>query len=640
MSDLLLPAHSSSVRRVVSVGSAAFVQQTDNNAFSAILKVSETLVVGWGSAAAPTPAICYQTRGPLVLVDTVFDSPAHAASPALLLRASTCPSCPAGVGGGGGEWESVILVNATMRGPCGPLLDPASTANLTHLYKDWPPGDPAVAAALPPLTPATQFFNPNWRVPAGRMFDAVRDFGASNKGAETSTAVQACMDAAAAAGGDAICYLQQGSYAVNRSLVACGSAWTLLGSGSGFQTHLTWLPPPHGTPVLGPAIVLATGPGAGCKATDFTVQRVSIATYGAINFTAGYLDFALSRTAAIPASYVGQEKVQRHPAMALRGGGDPAQKIAFRGDNFYFQSIAGGVINGLASGDTALGPMWNGDLEVWDSDAGVVLPQFYSIQSGGLTVARALPAPPAAARAAGLLGAAVAVSASSWYDIRLYNSSSLVLGSYYTETSYSNMYVEGDGVSPPGVVAVDQSKLCSMGSPTWPTWVFNNSAGLFFNMGRAGVTNQLTLASGAAALDVVVMAGEADDNNTRWEVAAAPQLTLHQLGDMVAPYEAAPPYQHQGWQPDTVHAGTGAAVQRGLDALRRLGQLDLALNLPWTTFSAPAAEAPAPPPPARTSPPTPSTPPPALPTRVGEREGLRRSGRRQGGRHGGAAGGP
>jgi len=485
VSDVLLPAHSSSIRRVVSVGSAAFVLQTDNNVFSSVLKVSETLVSGWGTAAAPSPAILFQTRGPLVLVDTIFDNPANPASPVIQLRESTCQSCPAGVGGSGGLWEEVALINTTTRGASGPLLDPTSTSNLTHLYNSFPAGDPVVAAGLPPLSTNTQFFNPLWSVPGkGRVFDAVADFHADNTNRmETSAALQACMDAAAAAGNDAVCYLPQGTYGVNKTLTPCGSGWTLLGGGSGFQTHLTWRV--LSGPVLTQAIVLATGPGAGCSLTNFTIQRVNIFTNGG-NFTKGYLDFVLSRTNLIPASPLYQQlHGPRHPAMNLPGGGDTSKPIHFHGDNFYFQSGSGGVLNGLTAGDTARGEMWNGALEVWDSGAGVILPQFYSISDNGFTVARALPATPQ--EAGGFLGVAAAVSASNLWDIRMYNSSSLTLGSYYTETSFSNIYWEGLPGDAPGIIAIDASKMCTMGSPKYPTWIFNNSAGLFFHMGAQGV---------------------------------------------------------------------------------------------------------------------------------------------------------
>lgn len=374
--------------------------------------------------------------------------------------------------------------------------------------------------------------------------------------------------------------MRGGSYAVNKSLVACGSDWTLQGGGSGFQTHLTWHSQGGGHNES-QAIELTTGPGAGCSITNFTIQRLCIETNGG-NFPSGYLDFALSRSTLIPASPQGQQlHGPRHPAMTLPGGGNPSTPIHFTGDNFYFQSN-GGVLNGLGAGDVAHGPMWNGQLEIWDSEAAIILPQFLSILDGGMTVARSLPAPSPALRAGGFLGVAVAVSASSLWDIRLYNSTGLTLGSYYTETSFSNIYWEGMPGDPPGVIAIDSSKMCTMGSPKYPTWVFNNSAGLFFHMGAQGVTNQLSIIQGQAALDVVVVASEADDANTQWQVSGAP--VRHSQGNMVAPYEMGPPYPQQGWQPDVVNADTPKLMQQGLDQLRRLGTLDLQINLPWTSF--------------------------------------------------------
>jgi len=466
VSDATIPAHSSSMRRVVSVGSAALLSQTDNNCFSAVMKVSEAYVQGWGVAGAAAAAIEYQTRGPLTLVDAVFDSPLNASSPVVFLRNTTSTAPDAGVSGSAGLWESIILVNATTRGAAGPLLDPATTANLAHLYSCYPDegcaGDPAVAAQLPPLSASTQFFNANWRVPAGKVFDAVRDFNASNRGAETSAQLQACMNAAAAAGADAICYLQAGTYRVNATVTACGEGWTLMGGGSGFLTQIEWSGAGNAS-----SAILASGPGAGCASTNLTIQRLTLT-----NAPQAGLDFALSRPATVPPFPAGQVPRPRHGVVTLPGGGAQAPRIQLVGDSFYFQS-AGAALNGLEAGDIVKGPLFNGDLEIWDSDAAIVLPSFLGAGNDGITVARTAPAPPPAARAAGFVGANVLVSASSLYDVRLYNSTSLVLGSYYTETARANAYLEGDGVSPAGMYVVDQSKLNSgwvNNSVLQPSW--------------------------------------------------------------------------------------------------------------------------------------------------------------------------
>lgn len=208
-----------------------------------LLQISETYVAGWGVPGEALAAISYQTRGPVLIIDSVFDSPFNASSSVIFLRNSTSDQPDKGVGGSGGMWESIILVNSTTRGPSGPLLDPVTTSNLTHLYSCYEDqgcaGDPTIAAQLAPLSINTQFFNAMWRVPGGKVFDAVRDFNASNR-VETSAALQACIDAAAAEGNGAICYLPQGSYVVNKTLSVCGTNWTLMGAGSGFMTQVGW----------------------------------------------------------------------------------------------------------------------------------------------------------------------------------------------------------------------------------------------------------------------------------------------------------------------------------------------------------------------------------------------------------------
>ena len=572
------------------MGSAAFVRQTDNNVFSSVLKVSETLVSGWGSPAAPSGALIYQTRGPVTLIDTVFDTPAHPASPVFQLYRSPCTSCPAGVGGYGGLWESVVLVNASVRGTAhGPMLDPASTGNLTHLYSAFPPGDAAIAAGLPPLSVNTQFFNPAWDVPHGRVFDAVRDFGALNHG-ESAGALQACMDAAAAAGSDAVCYVPAGQYFINRTLRACGSGWSLVGGSSGLYCSIAWT---RNVSVPGD-IALITGPGAGCSASNLTISRVSFAGGAGI-------DGVVARNALVPANYCDQLAHRpgggcRNTSKALPGGGAQAQRVSVRMESVWFGTL---VVTGLGAGDFLGGAYWNTGLEVWDSEAAVILPGFLGVSGAGVAVARSLPPPPPAERARGLLGVCAAVSSDGPFDYRLYNSTGVVLASYYTETGQSALYWEGHAGDPRGVIAVDASKLNTQGGAAYEGWVVNGSTGLLFHMGHQGCGGTVNTLKGGPLppapgadpqhLDVVLLGAQFEDNATVWGLSG--DATLHALGNIVAPYEMpapppAPPetYPHQAFMPDESTPETGALVQLALDQLRRLGQLDLAHNLPWTSF--------------------------------------------------------
>ena len=581
----MITSHSNSLRRVVSVGSAAFLLETDNNCFNGAVKVVESLVTGWGSPGAPSSAILYQTRGPVMLIDTVFDSPAHAASPALALRNTTWTGPDAGIPyvGYGGKWGSVIAVNASMRGAAGPLLDAASTAELVsggHFYSGFPAGDSGIAARLAPLSAATQFFNPHW--PAynrGKVFDAVRDFGASNSGKETARALQACIDAAAAASGGAVCYLQDGQYQVNSTLRLCGNDFVLMGSNSGFRTMVHWF-----GPYTNDSIPLAAGPAAGCAVTNVTLRRFTVQTPTP--------SLVVSRLATIPASYTGQDVYghpgyQAHGVVRLPGGGAQAPRVRVVLDNFY--AVGNRVVlAGLQAGDTVIGGKLDGDLEVWDSDAAVVLLSYMQVGQTGVTVARSPGAavPSAAARAAGFCGAAVVVTACSFYDFRLYNSSSWVAGSHYTETSFSNFYLEGDGASPAGIVAVDHSKLNSgwkVNGAVQPSWVTSNYAGTIFSHGATGAKDFAVRTEGPAATQVAVLGWIMEESGDT--LSSGPPAVVHALGNIVSPYESGPPpYTQQAYFEDVRGPTSMAVMQAALDRLRYLGILDLQLNFDFVQF--------------------------------------------------------
>ncbi len=470
LSDASITAHASSLRRVVSVGSRQFLSTAPGSGGGSPTKVHGCLVTGWGAGGGSSssgggggggsssrdigsdissdtsdsslPAIVMTTRGPLQIVDTVFARPSNASSSAVALG-----------GGGGGEFEAVLLSNTTTLGPCGPLLDPATAGNVSHLYT-YPPGDPAVSARLPPLSASTSFFRSGVLPvpPAALTFDAVVQFGADNTGRDySSVALQACIDAAAAAaaaataagsggggggggggGVDALCYLPSGVYTLNATLHLCGANFTLGGGGSGYGTILAW--GAKAVPLNGSssAVTLVAGPAAGCSSntrawtdttrssssttaatTNVTLQRLNAFTSAPAVIAAGQADLVVSRTATVPASPTG-----RHPALVLPVGGggggrvgadqgdgndgdddDDAAAVSLVLESVYFSSRGGAVLNALRGGDTVRGELFDGNLEVLDSADAIVLGGFYAVGTDGLTVAR-LTAKAAAAAAA------------------------------------------------------------------------------------------------------------------------------------------------------------------------------------------------------------------------------------------------
>lgn len=426
--DASLVEHCSSFRRCVSIGSGRFLA----GGGARPTKVQNVYVAGWGNAtnaSQPVAAIAYVGSGPLQLYDAVFDTPLSSTSP--IVHVGSYPF--------GGAHNPVIRANVTVQG-CGPFIqpfDPYPVNNVTVV--DLPPGDPAIFAAVPKLGAGTHFFSSTWPA-AGRVFDAVRDFNASASARwESSGALQACINAASAAGARAMCYLPAGVYEVNRTLSLCGAEpFSLTGGGAGFTTVLRWgpTPPPPNVTVA----VLAAGPGAGCaQGSNVAVEKLNAFTNAAGR---GVVDFVASRTAAVPASPKGRHWAFTLPPPFLpppsRKGGVASgsalapSRIIF--DSFYFQSQGGAVLHGLVDGDVVHGPLLDGNLEVLDSATAVVHANFYAIEADGLVVARMDPASPLPPTAAGpgFLGFVTMVAASNEYDVYAFNSSSVAAGDFYS----------------------------------------------------------------------------------------------------------------------------------------------------------------------------------------------------------------
>ena len=572
VADATLVQHTSSFRRCVSIGSGRFLAGGGTRP----TKVQNVYVQGWGNASnasQPIAAIDFVGNGPLQLFDAVFDSPLAPTSP--IVHVSSYPY--------GGAYSPVIRANVTVLGcPGCPFVqpfDPYPVNNSTVV--DLPPGDAAIFAAIPKLSAGTHFFTSSaWPMP-GKVFDAVRDFGASTTQAESSGAIQACINAAAAAGARAMCYLPAGVYVVNRTLTLCGALpFSLTGGGAGFTTQLRWGPalPPPGAP---PVAVLAAGAGAGCaQGSNVAVEKLNAFTNGG---GAQVLDFVASGTASVPAS-----PAQRHaaftlpppfspPPAAARGARAPASShVVF--DSFYFQSAGGAVLHKLVDGDVVRGPLWDGNLEVLDSATATVLGSFYAIEAGGLVVARmdgASPLPPAPA-GPGFLGFVTMVAASNEYDVYAFNSSSLATGDFYTETAHSCLFATGDEASPPGLLALHYAKF-NLNAAPWGAAVVDGYKGVVALMGMTGAYAGLNVSvTGGADTRVVLAGNEGWVNTTTIAVAGAAQVAsfLNICVAQCAPGQFFNP-------PEQLYADTLGDLTAAVDATRRLGALDVALNLPW-----------------------------------------------------------
>ncbi len=201
------PMHSSSIRRVTSVGSQGFLLMS--HASSAVtlqdVHVARTLRYSGGD-------IRLSGGTPVTIFDCVFTCPEGGSYP--LSIASTD--------------QPVILSNNRVEGA--PQLVSAGRGRLYHV----PPGRRGGS-----LRSAEQTFLRDTVEIPGKVFDARRDFGAVGDGrADDTAALQATIDAAREHGQGALAYFPGGAYLVKDTLQITGADYTV--GGQGWGTYLRW----------------------------------------------------------------------------------------------------------------------------------------------------------------------------------------------------------------------------------------------------------------------------------------------------------------------------------------------------------------------------------------------------------------
>jgi hypothetical protein len=198
--------HGCSIRRCTSLGSKQFVNEPGT---IAPLTIQDCQVADW----TDTGAAVVLNGSPVLIFDCVF-TPSSSKRPPVRCRSSSQKLILSGNGPGavtdlvqGGKTENILVVP---RGKHGGVVTNASQTFLSATVSV-----------------------------GGRVFDAVRDFGAKGDGKTDDTAaIQSAIDAARQHGKGAIAYLPTGRYAVTRTLTVTGSNYHL--EGSGFNCGLIW----------------------------------------------------------------------------------------------------------------------------------------------------------------------------------------------------------------------------------------------------------------------------------------------------------------------------------------------------------------------------------------------------------------
>ena len=198
--------HGCSIRRCTSVGSKRFVLETGT---VAPLTVQDCHVADWTD-----PEAAVELNGsPVLMFDCAFTHASSNRVPVKVVNAS-----------------QKLLLSNNRPAPVEQFVTGIAPDKLYVI----PPGRRTGVIK----TAGQHFLRETASVP-GRVFDAVRDFGAKGDGkTDDSAALQSAIDAAKQHGHGAIAYLPTGRYAVSRSLSVTGSDYAL--GGSGFNCGLVW----------------------------------------------------------------------------------------------------------------------------------------------------------------------------------------------------------------------------------------------------------------------------------------------------------------------------------------------------------------------------------------------------------------
>ena len=221
--------HGCSIRRCTSVGAKCFVLEHSTHT---PLTIQDCQVAKWTD-----PAGAVYLTSLALMFDCSFSQPPSDQPPVKLMSTT-----------------QKLLISDNQPAPVGRLVSAASTNQVCLI----PPGRSGAV-----VTSANEHFLQATANVSGKVFDAVRDFGAKgNEQADDTTAIQSAIDAARQFGHGAIAYLPTGRYRVSRTLLIAGHDYVL--SGSGYRCGLVW----HGK--AGEPIMEVSG------VTDVTLANLAV----------------------------------------------------------------------------------------------------------------------------------------------------------------------------------------------------------------------------------------------------------------------------------------------------------------------------------------------------------------------------
>lgn len=388
--DILLPPHSHSIRRCTSVGSHAFVRPAQPGRFTLNLAIQDCLVSGWTS---PTGAVQIANAGPVLLFDTVFESPADPSSPAIYLNNRA----------GSVKQISLVLANVDFRGLQEPVVQDHDGNRITTVPREGHPCLMETSAALRwkhrPVLPA-------------KVFDVVRDFGADPSGrSDAAAAIQRAINAARADDELSEVYLPEGTYRLGKTLEVKPGNYQV-GGGIAWRTRLL-------ATEAGPTVMMRAH-----NADGVTLKNLRFEAPKDIDIT------GLLVTANRPGDII---------LDGIWSGG--SYKPRFKGTR----------LENLPKGFRVASPHLDGELTIHEcGDATILLDYWFTGYAGPLTVS--------GETGSGFLGIHSAAGALCDPDITIRDSSSVVIGDFYTEQTERSLYAAGEPGQTPGRVTISFAK--------------------------------------------------------------------------------------------------------------------------------------------------------------------------------------
>ncbi len=479
VADLHLQAsHKHSVRRCTSVGSNQFFVGCQTT-------IQDCHVEGWQSDDG---AIQLTPGAPAVIFDCVFTKPPSRRAPIRV---------PAD--------QKLIVSKNESRETETIVSGSTSVVNV-----------PAGARSGAVQSASQSFFQSAVAMP-GKVFDAVRDFGAGQ--GDSTAAVQATIDAARKHGRGAIAYFPPARYRITRTLDVTGSDYCI--GGTGAYSEFQW-----------------AGEEGGVLMHVHDAGRLTLQEFNIIGHSTPRRMTGLRHTGGAKSSSVTYDRV------FLPEGWQTDEQVQVRGIQFV----------GLGREDRV--HVWRlfGSAALVDSDAAEVLLRFLD---GNISV-RGTPA-----TRNGRLG----VLAANGNRVDLHDNLDLVIGDYYCEQARSTVLtVSGDGRARQGRLTIGAARLHTFEEAGAFAEIDNYAGAISY--GHAHVTQDKSPASylwrhrGSRPLDLVLFANS--QSAFSFDLSPSARKIL---------------VQNHG-QENIVPAGGLKSLARALDHFRELGQQDIEFRQP------------------------------------------------------------